>query len=198
MIALPFHPSNAYPIREFKANAGRPAPARWTWTRPSSSGIKNAPASLTGKIVDGQFRVDQGVIAGCSGGTWQNLVRAAEILEGHSIGDGAFWLCRSIPASHAHHTWISPSRASCADLIGRRGLRSLLLLRPLLRRRGCARQRRPSPSATPPGTSPTGRAASPGNGQIAYVALMDARSIAATALNGGRLTAADRAGFRLP
>ena len=54
-------------------------------------GVKNA-TSLVNKIVNGQFHVDQGVIAGCSGGTYQNLKRAAEILKGSATGSGAFWL----------------------------------------------------------------------------------------------------------
>ena len=78
MIALPFHPSNAYPIREFKANMADLL-HQVEVDAAEQLGVKNA-APLARKIVNGQFHVDQGVIAGCSGGTYQNLVRAAEIL----------------------------------------------------------------------------------------------------------------------
>ena len=60
--------------------------------------------------MDGEFVVDQGVIAGCSGGTYQNLVRASEILQGKSVGSGAFWLS-ALPRLHAHHAGADPDGA---------------------------------------------------------------------------------------
>ncbi|MEG1879219.1 MAG: aconitase family protein, partial [Pseudoflavonifractor sp.] len=91
MIALPFHPSNAFTIKDFKANMaellhGVEADAARQFK------LKTAPAPLGDKIIDGKFHVDQGVIAGCSGGTYQNLMRAAEILGGQPIGSEGFWL----------------------------------------------------------------------------------------------------------
>ena len=90
MIALPFHPSNAYPIRVFKENMADLLHQVEADTR-EQLGIQ-PPAPLTDKIVDGQFRVDQAVIAGCSGGTYQNLRRAAEIIGDAQVGSDAFWL----------------------------------------------------------------------------------------------------------
>ena len=81
MIALPFHPSNAYTIKEFQENMDDLLHQVDEDTMRQLK-LKNQPASLREKIVDGKFRVDQGVIAGCSGGTYQNIVRAAQILDG--------------------------------------------------------------------------------------------------------------------
>ena len=91
MIALPFHPSNALPIREFNENLDDLLHAVDEETVRALS-LKKAPASLREKIRGGKFYADQGVIAGCSGGTYQNLLQAAEILKGASLGDGHFWL----------------------------------------------------------------------------------------------------------
>ena len=90
MIALPFHPSNAFTIANFKTNL-TDLLHQVDMDTEKQLGVKNAP-SLLSKIKDGQFCVDQGVIAGCSGGTYQNLMRAADILKSHSTGSGAFWL----------------------------------------------------------------------------------------------------------
>ena len=111
MIALPFHPSNAFPIREFKANMADLL-HRVDVDAAEQLGVKNAP-SLLDKIVNGRFLVDQGVIAGCSGGTCQNLKRAAEILKGCSTGSGAFWLScypGSMPINQI-------GRASCRERV---------------------------------------------------------------------------------
>ena len=87
MIALPFHPSNAYTIKEFLANAkeilaGVQAEAE--------KKFKKVSVNLLDKIVDGKVIADQGIIAGCSGGLFDNIVEAAEIMEGHDVGDGYF------------------------------------------------------------------------------------------------------------
>ena len=79
MIALPFHPSNALPIREFNENLDDLLHAVDEETVRALS-LKKAPAFLREKIRGGRFYADQGVIAGCSGGTYQNLLQAAEIL----------------------------------------------------------------------------------------------------------------------
>ncbi len=138
MIALPFHPSNAFTIQEFKANLDELLHQVDEDTVRQLE-LKNRPASLREKIVDGQFRVDQGVIAGCSGGTYQNLVRAAQILDGHAIGSGAFWLS-CLSRLHARQSGADPEGLYRRP-DGRRCLHPLLLLRPLLRRGRRARQR---------------------------------------------------------
>ena len=139
MIALPFHPSNAYTIREFKENAADLLHAVDEATLKQFE-LKNPPAPLTDKLKGGEFYVDQAVIAGCSGGTWQNLMRTAEILKGHSIGGMAFGLS-VYPASQP--TFLDLARHGAAGRPdGVRRHHPLLLLRSLLRRRRRARQRR--------------------------------------------------------
>ncbi len=158
MIALPFHPSNAYTIQEFQENLDELLHQVDEDTVRQLK-LKNRPASLREKIVDGKFQVDQGVIAGCSGGTYQNIVRAAQILDGRAIGSGEFWLS-VYPTSQP--VKLELTRQGLYRLPhGRRRLYPLLLLRPLLRRRATCPPTGLSPSVTPPATSPTGRAASP-------------------------------------
>ncbi|MFQ9916135.1 MAG: hypothetical protein ACLRWQ_06860 [Flavonifractor plautii] len=105
MIALPFHPSNAYTIQEFQENLDELLhQVDEDSGAPCSQAHENRPASLRQKIRGRPNSMwIRAVIAGCSGGTYQNIVRAAEILEGHSIGYGAFWLSASIPASQPSH-----------------------------------------------------------------------------------------------
>ena len=186
MIALPFHPSNAYPIREFKANMADLL-HQVDVDAAEQLGVKNAP-SLLGKITANGFQVDQGVIAGCSGGTYQNLVRAAEILDGQPIGSDAFWLScypGSMPINLelTKKGYISSLMASGASIrscfcgpcfgAGDVPANGAFSIRHSTR------------------NFPNREGSKPGDGQISYVALMDARSIAATAKNGGLLTGAD-------
>ena len=191
MIALPFHPSNAYTIREFKANAAELL-AQVDAATMQQFELKNPPAPLTEKLKNGEFYVDQAVIAGCSGGTWQNLMRTAEILKGESIGGMAFGLS-VYPASQptfldlAHHgqlTDLTEAGATirscfCGPCFGAGDVPS----------NGGFSIRHSTRNF------PNREGSKPGNGQIAYVALMDARSIAATAKNQGRLTAATELDF---
>ena len=186
MIALPFHPSNAYTIREFKENAADLLHAVDEATLKQFE-LKNPPAPLTGKLKGGEFYVDQAVIAGCSGGTWQNLMRTAEILKGHSIGGMAFGLS-VYPAS----------QPTFLDLARHGQLADLTECGATIRSCFCGPCFGAGDVPANGGFSirhstrnfPNREGSKPGNGQIAYVALMDARSIAATAKNQGRLTAA--------
>ena len=186
MIALPFHPSNAYPIREFKANLADLL-HQVDVDAAEQLGIKNAP-SLTRKIVNGQFQVDQGVIAGCSGGTYQNLVRAAEILGSHPIGSGEFWL-----------SCYPGSMPAMQELTKRGYISTLMTAGASIRSCFCGPCFGAGDVPANGGFSirhstrnfPNREGSKPGEGQISYVALMDARSIAATALHGGILTGAD-------
>ena len=186
MIALPFHPSNTFTIREFKANM--PDMLHQVDTDAAQQlGVKNAP-SPANKIVDGRFRVDQGVIAGCSGGTYQNLKRAAEILRGASIGSDSFWLScypGSMPINLelTKNGYISDLMAAgasvrscfCGPCFGAGDVPA----------NGAFSIRHSTRNF------PNREGSKPGDGQISYVALMDARSIAATARMGGVLTGAD-------
>ncbi len=186
MIALPFHPSNAYTIRAFKANMADLL-HQADVDAAEQLGVKNAP-SLVNKIVDGQLRVDQGVIAGCSGGTYQNLKRASEILRGCSTGSGAFWLScypGSMPISleltkNGYIAQLMAAGASirscfCGPCFGAGDVPA----------NGAFSIRHSTRNF------PNREGSKPGDGQISYVALMDARSIAATARMGGVLTGAD-------
>ena len=186
MIALPFHPSNAYPIREFKANLADLL-HQVDVDAAEQLGIKNAP-SLTRKIVNGQFQVDQGVIAGCSGGTYQNLVRAAEILGSHPIGSGEFWLS-CYPGSMPINLELTKKGYIASLMAAGASIRSCFCGPCFgagdVPANGAFSIRHSTRNF------PNREGSKPGEGQISYVALMDARSIAATALHGGILTGAD-------
>lgn len=186
MIALPFHPSNAYSIREFKANM-KDLLHQVDVDTIEQLGVKNAP-SLLGKLRDNAFRVDQGVIAGCSGGTYQNLKRAAQILKGTSTGSGGFWLS-CYPGSMPINLELT-REGYIADLMAAGCSIRSCFCGPCFGAgdvpgNGCFSIRHSTRNF------PNREGSKPGDGQISYVALMDARSIAATALNGGLLTAAD-------
>ena len=89
MIALPMHPSYAYPIRELKANAGEILQAAQDQANKQLGG--KVEMDLVGKIcADGRIYVDQGVVAGCSGGTYENICAVADIIKGKSCGNGEF------------------------------------------------------------------------------------------------------------
>ena len=90
MIALPFHPSNTYEIDELNANLGDILRSVEKEAEKVSGG--RAPFTLTDKIENGRLRVQQGIIAGCAGGNFTNVVEAAHALKGKSCGDGEFSL----------------------------------------------------------------------------------------------------------
>ena len=186
MIALPFHPSNAYTIREFKANMADLL-HQVDVDAAEQLGVKGAP-SLTEKIVDGRFHVDQGVIAGCSGGTYQNLVRAAEILGSHPIGSGEFWLS-CYPGSMPINLELTKKGYIASLMAAGASIRSCFCGPCFgagdVPANGAFSIRHSTRNF------PNREGSKPGEGQISYVALMDARSIAATALHGGILTGAD-------
>ena len=188
MIALPFHPSNAYTIKEFKENMDELLHQVDEDTMRQLK-LKNQPVSLREKIVDGKFMVDQGVIAGCSGGTYQNIVRAAQILDGSPIGSGEFWLS------------VYPTSQPVNLELTRKGyITSLMAAGASIRSCFCGpcfgAGDVPANGAFSIRHStrnfPNREGSKPGEGQVSYVALMDARSIAATAKMGGVLTAADQ------
>ena len=185
MIALPFHPSNAYSIRVFKENMADLLHQVETDTR-EQLGIE-PPAPLTDKIRDGRFYVDQAVIAGCSGGTYQNLRRAADIIGAAPIGSNEFWLS------------CYPGSMPIMMELTRQGVISTLMAAGASVR-SCFCGPCFGAGDVPANGAfsirhstrnfPNREGSKPGDKQVSYVALMDARSIAATAKNGGVLTAA--------
>ncbi len=186
MIALPFHPSNAYPIRVFNENledllhqVDEDAARRL--------GLPERPASLLGKIRGGRFYADQGVIAGCSGGTYQNLRAAADLLNGAPIGDGAYALS-CYPASQPVLMELSRTGALGKLLASGVSVRSAFCGPCFgagdVPANGAFSIRHSTRNF------PNREGSKPGEGQVSYVALMDARSIAASSLNGGAVTSA--------
>ncbi len=187
MIALPFHPSNGYTIKEFLANAedilyGVEQNAAEVF------GGKTSGFSLRDKLIGGKFCVDQGVIAGCAGGGYENLIEASEILKGHTTGNGVFSLS-VYPSSQPVH--YAAMRAGAME--------SLMLSGATLRTAFCGPCFGAGDVPLNGGLSirhstrnfPNREGSKPGEGQLSAVALMDARSIAATARNKGVLTGAD-------
>jgi aconitate hydratase len=188
MIALPFHPSNVWTLREFKANA-TDLLAGVDREAEKLFGKSGAHLDLCGKARGGEVFVDQAVIAGCSGGTPGNLAAAAAILRGRTAGDGASGFSLSVyPDSQAVNAFIMKNGVS----------ETLLDAGAVLHSAFCG----PCFGAgdTPANGAfsirhttrnfPNREGSKPGEGQIAAVALMDARSIAATAANGGKLASA--------
>ena len=184
MIALPFHPSNAYTIHEFLENADE------ILSEIEADGQRRFPKAriqLRDKIHDGGVWATQGIIAGCSGGLFDNIDEAAQILKGGSVGNDTFTLSvypTSVPVS-LELTRIGATAALletgaiikpsfCGPCFGAGDVpaNNGLSLRHTTR------------------NFPNREGSKPGEGQFAGVCLMDARSIAATAANGGRITAA--------
>lgn len=191
MIALPFHPSNGYEIRVLNENLDD---ILHEVEENAKKLIKNPDLQLNlrGKIHDGALYADQGTIAGCSGGTYSNIMEAAYLLENKSTGNDAFNL--SVYPS---------SQAVMMDLLKKGAIETLAAAGATIRTAFCG----PCFGAgdTPAHGQfavrhttrnfPNREGSKPGNGQIASVALMDARSVAATSANRGRITAADELGY---
>ena len=185
MIAMPFHPSNTYTIDEVNANLQDVLHDVEERAKVSLDGA--VPYSLQDKVVDGRFMVDQGIIAGCAGGGFENICAAADILKGSYIGADGFTLS-VYPASMP--VYMELIKNGCAATILETGA--------VLKTAFCG----PCFGAgdTPANNAfsirhstrnfPNREGSKLQNGQISSVALMDARSIAATAANKGVLTPA--------
>ncbi len=185
-IALPFHPSNVYTIAELKANAldifhQVQADAAKRFDNP------DLDFNLASKVRNGEIFVDQGIVAGCSGGTYDNVIDVADIVDGKSIGNGTFKMS-VYPASQPEYL----------ELVKNGTIAKLMSAGIVVRSCFCG----PCFGAgdTPANHEfsirhttrnfPNREGSKPNEGQLSFVALMDARSIAATAVNGGKLTAA--------
>ena len=185
MIALPYHPSNAVSIHELQADP-ETVLRRVEEDTKRRFGDKVHP-DLVSKIRDGKVYADQGIIAGCSGGTYENLCEAAAILRGQSAGNDYF-SCSAYPQSSP--VYIAANRAGVtSDLI-----EAGVVIKPAF----CGPCFGAGDVPSNNGLSirhttrnfPNREGSKPGQGQISMVALMDARSIAASAANGGVITAA--------
>jgi aconitate hydratase len=185
MIAMPFHPSNAYTIDDVNANLTDILLDCEKKARVSLGGTVDF--SLTDKVRDGRLYVDQGIIAGCAGGGFENICAAADILKNASIGADEFTLS-VYPASMPIYMELVKNGAA-ADLLQTGTVLKTAFCGPCF-----------GAGDTPANNGfsirhstrnfPNREGSKLQNGQISSVALMDARSIAATALNKGYLTAA--------
>ena len=183
-IAMPMHPSNTYTIHELQANA---KDILHLVQEEANKQIKGAKMNLDSKYHDGAVWVDQGEIAGCAGGTFDNICAAADILRGKSCGNGAFTLSIYPGSMPALAELIRNGRAS--DLVDAGAIMRECFCGPCFGAGDCPANGEFSIRHTTR-NFPNREGSKPGEGQISAVALMDARSIAATAANGGYLTAA--------
>ncbi|MCR5785479.1 MAG: hydratase [Eubacterium sp.] len=185
MIAMPFHPSNTYTIEEVNKNLKDVIHDCEERAKISLDG--QVEYSLQDKIKDGKFRVEQGIIAGCAGGGFENICAAADILDGASIGCDEFTLS-VYPASMPVYMELVKNGAA-AKLMATGAVMKTAFCGPCF-----------GAGDTPANNAfsirhstrnfPNREGSKLQSGQIASVALMDARSIAATAANGGVLTPA--------
>jgi aconitate hydratase len=186
MIAMPFHPSNTYTIDELKANLDDILADVEKRAQVSLDG--KVPFTLRDKVVDGKLYVEQGIIAGCAGGGFENICAAADILKGKNIGHDAFTLS-VYPASTPIYMELAKNGV-LAELIGTGAVVKTAFCGPCF-----------GAGDTPANNAfsirhttrnfPNREGSKIQNGQISSVALMDARSIAATAANKGFLTSAE-------
>ncbi|MBR1842471.1 MAG: hydratase [Oscillospiraceae bacterium] len=186
MAALPFHPSNAYTLRELIANPGDIL---------RECERKNPRLRLTDKLQGGKLSVDQGIIAGCAGGMYDNLAAAASILKNRSTGNGGFSL--SVYPSSAPQN-LALMRSGIAEEL----MMSGAVVKPAFCGPCFGAGDTPSNDAISirhtTRNFPNREGSKPGEGQISSVFLMDARSIAATAANGGVLTSAADVDYEEP
>lgn len=185
MIAMPFHPSNTYKISELNENLMDILVECEKKGRELLG--ENVTFSLTDKVVDGKLYVEQGIIAGCAGGGYENICDAADILKGASIGADEFNLS-IYPASTPIYMELLKN-GKMADLMQTGAIIKTAFCGPCF-----------GAGDTPANNSfsirhttrnfPNREGSKLQNGQVSSVALMDARSIAATALNKGFLTPA--------
>ncbi len=184
-IAMPMHPSYTYTIKELKENTKDIL--NLVQERANAQLPANAKMDLMSKYRNGDIYVDQGIVAGCAGGTFDNLCDVADILNGQSCGNGEFTMS------------VYPgSMPSYLELVKNGAISKIAGAGAIVRECFCG----PCFGAgdTPANGEfsirhttrnfPNREGSKPGEGQISAVALMDARSIAATAINGGKLTAA--------
>lgn len=182
MIAMPCHPSNVYTIREVQENLAQVIAKVEADAQAEGLNLK-----LSDKIINGKLHVQQGIIAGCAGGTYDNIADVVDIIGDKPLSNGEFSL--SVYPS---------SQPTYVNLAANGSVAKLMTAGAVLKTAFCG----PCFGAgdTPANNTlsirhttrnfPNREGSKPGDGQMAAVALMDARSIAATAINGGVLTSA--------
>lgn len=186
MIAMPFHPSNVYTIKELN-EGGKELLRHIEAQAVEQLDNKSLSLGLVDKYYDGKMHCDQGIIVGCSGGLYENLVAAANIVGGKSVGNGRF----------AFSVYPS-SQPIYLELMKNGALVDLMEAGAIVRTAFCGPCFGAGDTPNNAGFSvrhatrnfPNREGSKPGNGQISSVGLMDARSVAATAIHGGALTAA--------
>ncbi|WP_077611413.1 hydratase [Clostridium sp. Marseille-P2415] len=185
MIALPFHPSNTFEIDDLNENLEDIL--RSVEKEAEKIGNGRAAYTLTDKIVNGRLQVQQGIIAGCAGGNYSNVIEAAHALKGKTCGNNEFSLA------------VYPSSQPVfLDLVKKGAVAGLMEAGAIIRTAFCGPCFGAGDTPCNNGLSirhttrnfPNREGSKPGSGQMSAVAFMDARSIAATAANGGILTAA--------
>ena len=187
MIALPFHPSNAFEIDYLYENLEDIL--RETEKAADQVAEGRAHFTLLDKITkDGKLQVQQGIIAGCAGGNYTNVVEAAHALKDKNIGDGEFYLS-VYPSSQPVYTDLD-RKGLLADLMDAGAIIRSAFCGPCFGAGDTPANNALSIRHTTR-NFPNREGSKPGNGQMSAVALMDARSIAATAANGGKLTSAE-------
>ena len=186
MIALPFHPSNTYEIDELNANLGDILRSVEKEAEAVSQG--KAEFTLVDKITERGLQVQQAVIGGCAGGNYTNVIEASHALRGRNTGHGEFSLA------------VYPSSQPVfMDLVRKGAIADLMEAGAIIRTAFCGPCFGAGDTPCHNGLSirhttrnfPNREGSKPGQGQMSAVALMDARSIAATAANGGILTSAE-------
>ncbi|MCL2601936.1 MAG: hydratase, partial [Treponema sp.] len=192
-IAMPFHPSNVYTIREFKENAADII-AAVEEEGAKAIGVPGVKFSLRSKLRGGELYADQAIVAGCSGGIFENITAVADVLD-YAFANGIAAASNDTFSFHVY----PESQPSYLELVKNGTVAKLMNAGVVIRSAFCG----PCFGAgdTPAHGEfsirhvtrnfPNREGSKPGEGQIASVALMDARSIAATAIRGGKLTAAD-------
>ena len=183
-IALPMHPSNVITIRELLEN---PKDILYACQEKANKQIVGASIDLVSKVHDGGVWVDQGLVAGCSGGTFDNICAVADILRGKSTGNGAFTMS-VYPGSMPAYLQLMKNGA-LADIAAAGAIIRECFCGPCFGAGDTPANGEFSIRHTTR-NFPNREGSKPGEGQMSAVGLMDARSIAATAINGGRLTPA--------
>ena len=193
MAALPFHPSEAVTLRELRENAGDLL--RSVEKRAEAQFGGKAALHLTEKLRNGRLFVDQGEIAGCSGGMYDNIAEAAAILAGRGVGSGYFSLSVYPPS-------MPVNLALMKNSIQQTLLESGAIFKPCFCGPCFGAGDVPANNALSirhaTRNFPNREGSRPGEGQLAAVLLMDARSIAATARNQGELTSAADVEYTAP